>query len=166
MGLFRKKISVHSQLINFLSEIKFNNSIIEDSEIRTIILVKVFLTIGNCDSYFIINHSQKMIEFIVQTPHVVPEKLRKEVGKFLNLADYNTFIGNLQIDHSNGLVRCKTHFVYDNEVINSKIIEANFYSGYFMVEHYYPGIMKIIYGNKDAESAFREINEIINPRDN
>ncbi len=112
------------------------------------------------------NHKLQLVEFMVHTPQRVPENKRKEVAKFLNLADHCTFVGNLQMDHSDGSVRCKTHFVYADENLNSKIISSNFYAAYNMVERYFPGIMRIIYGNKDAESAFKEVNEIINPLDN
>ena len=169
MGLFHKKTStqpIQSQLVNFLKGIHFNHSIVEENETRTVIRVGVVLSIGNCDSFFVINHNLKLVEFMVHTPQLVPENKRSEVAKFLNLADYHTFIGNLQMDHRDGTVRCKTHFVYDDENLNQKIIESNFYAGYNMVERYFPGIMRITYGNKDAESAFKEVNEIINPLDN
>jgi hypothetical protein len=162
----KEKKSIKDQLIVFFNEIKYNYNIVDESEERTVFHLGVGLNIGNSDAYVLIYPAIKIVEIAVVSPINIPVNKRMEVAKFLDLADYTTYCGNLQMNHKEGTIRCKTYFNYGYENVELETISFNFFGAFNMIERYIPGVLRITYGGKDADSAFAEINGEINPTNN
>lgn len=169
MKLFNRTSQVKpmkDQIEAFFNQIKFNYQVTEDNEKRTVLKTGVSLDIGNSDVFIVIHHGIKLVEIFAISPTNVPLNKRKEVAKFLDIADYISYLGNLQLNHTDGGIRCKTYFCYGDESVNQQIINDNFYESINSLDRYIPGVMKIIYGGKDADSVMAEINGEINPLNN
>lgn len=168
MRLFKKSqtLPMKDQLINFFNSIDYKFQIIEDSEDKTVFKTGVILTIGNADGYLTVNHKLKLVELFAHSPLNIPENKRKEVSKYMDLVDSITYIGNFQLNHDQGDIRCKTYFQYTNEPIAQEIINDNFFEVFNLMERFMPGIMSIVYGAKDADTALNEIIKRPNPTDN
>ena len=169
MKLFNRKkesVSMRDQLIVFFSEIKYNYRILEESDQRTVFHLGVGLNIGNSDAFVLIYPAINLVEITVVSPINIPENKRMEVAKFLDLADYITYYGNLQMNHQDGAIRCKTYFNYGKENVDLETIRFNFFGAFNMIERYAPGVLRITFGGKDANSVMAEINGEINPLNN
>lgn len=169
MRLFNRKkaaISMKEQIVSFLERIEYTYRFIEENEQKIVIQTGVALTVGNSESFIVINHEFNLVEISAYSPVKVPENKRLEVAKFLDLADHVSYIGNLQLNHRDGSIRCKTYFCYGNENLEQNILSTNFFGAFNMIERYIPGVMRITYGGKDADSAIAEINGEINPSNN
>ena len=168
MRLFKKSqtLPMKDQLINFFNAIEFKFQIIEDSEDKTVFKTGVILNIGNADGYLTVNHKLKLVELFAHSPLNIPENKRKEVSKYMDLVDSITYIGNFQLNHDQGDIRCKTYFQYTNEPIAKEIINDNFFEVFNLMERFMPGIMSIVYGAKDADTALNELIKRPNPTDN
>ena len=169
MKLFNRKkesVSMKDQLIVFFSEIKYNYRILEESDQRTVFHLGVGLKIGNSDAYVIIYPAVNLVEITVVSPINIPENKRMEVAKFLDLADYITYYGNLQMNHQDGTIRCKTYFNFGQAYVDLETIRFNFFGAFNMIERYIPGVLRITYGGKVADSVMAEINGEINPLNN
>ena len=169
MKLFNRKkesVSMRDQLIVFFSEIKYNYRILEESDQRTVFHLGVGLNIGNSDAFVLIYPAINLVEITVVSPINIPENKRMEVAKFLDLADYITYYGNLQMNHQDGAIRCKTYFNYGKENVDLETIRFNFFGAFNMIERYASGVLRITFGGKDANSVMAEINGEINPLNN
>jgi hypothetical protein len=50
--------------------------------------------------------------------------------------------------------------------VDMETIRFNFFGAFNMIERYIPGVLRITYGGKDADSVMAEINGEINPLNN
>lgn len=168
MRLFKKSqtLPMKDQLINFFNAIEYKFQIIEDSEDKTVFKTGVILTIGNAEGYLTVNHKLKLVELFAHSPLNIPENKRTEVSKYMDLVDSMTYIGNFQLNHGHGDIRCKTYFQYTNEPTAQEIINDNFFEVFNLMERFMPGIMSIVYGAKDADTAMNELIKRPNPTDN
>ena len=169
MKLFNRKkesVSMKDQLIVFFSEIKYHYRILEESDQRTVFHLGVGLNIGNSDAFVLIYHAINLVEITVVSPNNIPENKRMEVAKFLDLADYTTYYGNLQMNHHDGTIRCKTYFHFGKAYADLATVSFNFFGAFNMIERYLPGVLRITFGGKDADSVIAEINGEINPLNN
>jgi hypothetical protein len=168
MRLFKKTQlkTMKDQITDFFKQINYKYRVVEDTEKKTVIQTGISLSIGNTEGYLVIHHHLALVEVLAISPLHIPENKRYEVAKLFDLADGSTYIGNLQLNHHTGEVRCKTYFKYTDQSTNEEIIKDNFFESFNLIERYIPAAMKIVYAGKDAEAAFSELFEMVNPKDN
>jgi len=159
-------VPMKEQLINFLNGLEYRFEIREDSEERTVIQTGISLTVGASDGYLVIHKKKSLVEILAYSPVNVPENKRSEVAKFMDIVDSISFIGNLQINHDSGIIRCKTYFRHESEMVHVEIIKDNFFEAFNILERFMPGVMRIVYAGKDALTAINELFGTVNPTNN
>jgi hypothetical protein len=157
--------SIKLQIEQYLKNQEFVYQIQEENEEKSIIHLGFNLETGNINTYIVINQSVKVVEIISYLQVNVPFNKRLEVSKFLDMIQSTYYLGNFQLNHKNGQLSTKTYFVYGKEEISQGIIATNLRVGTsLMIDDSLHGIMKICFGNKDAESVFAEHTNALDVR--
>ncbi len=100
---------------------------------------------------------QQQFIFYSVFPTKAPEDKRYSVAEFITRANYGMVIGNFELDFSDGEVRYKTSVDVEGEELTPGLIKHMLYANVFMLDRYYPGLMKVIYSGMEPEEAIREI---------
>lgn len=161
-----EKIPMKDQLISFLDDINYRYRINQDDDERFVIETGVQLKDGNAGVYAVYMEKLNLVQFFAVAPIKVPENRRTEVAKFLDFIDSITYIGNLQLNHMDGVLRCKTYFLASENTMEPRVINDNFYESINQLERYLPIILKISFGGLDAVRAQNEVLGSTNPSDN
>lgn len=90
-------------------------------------------------------------------PNNVPEETRAAAAEFLTRANYGIYIGNFEMDWSDGEVRYKSSFSFEGSVLTYSLVRNAIYPAVHMTDKYLPGLLKVIYGGKTPAEAIREI---------
>jgi hypothetical protein len=93
----------------------------------------------------------------VFSPVRVPTNKRLDVAEFITRANFGTMIGNFEMDFSDGDLRYKGSFEYDGGELVHKMIEQLLGKCAYSMNKYFPGLMRIIYGDVDPRAAIAEI---------
>ena len=99
----------------------------------------------------------KMLIVYIYCPSKVPEDKRLKIAEFITRANYGVMIGNFEEDFSDGEVRYKGALEYTGGELTGKMIEQVIQKCAFTMNRYFPGIMRVIYGDVEAVNAIREI---------
>ena len=161
-----EKIPLKNQLTSFLEKIDFKFKITRDDEEKYIIHTGVSLNVGNSDAFICVHNKLRLVELFAYAPIKIPENRRNEVAKFLDFADSISYLGNLQLNHREGDLRCKTYFLEGQSLIDERIIHDSIYELFNQLERFLPFVLKISFGGYDAERAEHEFTKSVNPRDN
>jgi hypothetical protein len=90
-------------------------------------------------------HAQLL--FYSVCPVNVPEDRRMAVAEFLTWANYGLFIGNFELDMTDGEIRYKTSIDVEGDRLSPALVKPLVYTNVMMMDRYLPGIMSVIYGN-------------------
>jgi hypothetical protein len=101
---------------------------------------------------------QQFIFYTVAT-FKVPEELRLHVAEYITRANYGLRIGNFEMDFSDGEVRYKSSLDFENETLTSNFIRYVIYPAVQTMDHYMPGLMKVVYGGIAPIVAIEQIEQ-------
>jgi hypothetical protein len=145
---------------NYLNEKQILFSTNEEDD-KKVIQVGFNMEIGIVNTYFVIQSSIKIVEVFTYLPLRVPDEKKLEVSKFLDMIEQTYFMGSLQLNHEDGQIRTKSYFIYGQNEISNTLIDMHYNATFHIANSSYSEIMKICYGNHNAESIFSEsINKI------
>ena len=162
-----KKNIIQPIIENLLIDKQIVYTINEESEKeRNVIHMGFNLESGTVNTYFVIHYSIQIVEVFTYLPINVSEESRLEVSKFLDMIETTYYLGSFQLNHEDGRVRSKSTFTYDNTGISEQIIDIHLNATCHLANETFPHIMKICFGNRDAESVFSEIVNRIDVRMN
>ncbi|GAB1422396.1 YbjN domain-containing protein [Anaerolineales bacterium] len=100
---------------------------------------------------------QQQFIFYSVCPLNVPEESRSRMAEFLTRVNYGTILGNFEMDFRDGEIRYKTSLDYEGSHLNEALIRQIVYSNLTIFDHYWPGVMKVIYTDVDCEQILEEI---------
>jgi hypothetical protein len=86
-----------------------------------------------------------------------PEGKRLTAMEYITRANYGLIIGNFELDTSDGEVRYKTSIDVEGEPLTPGMIRLLFAANLSTADRYLPGFMLVLYGNRGAADAIREI---------
>jgi hypothetical protein len=72
----------------------------------------------------------------------------------------------VQLNHTNGNLRSKTYYRFQEEGMHELIIQDNLTEVFHLLDKFLPGIMNIVYGNRNADEAIEELINKVNPKNN
>jgi hypothetical protein len=101
---------------------------------------------------------QQFIFYAVATLKV-PEDLRLAVAEYITRANYGLRIGNFEMDFSDGEVRYKSGIDFEDATITTYLIRNTVYPAVHTMDHYMPGLMKVIYGGVTPLVAIEEMEQ-------
>ena len=93
----------------------------------------------------------------VRLPARVPQAKRLDIAEYITRANYGLMISNFELDFGDGDCRCKGSIDYSGGVLTRGMIEQLIGKTAYTMNRYFPGMMRVIYGNVDAKSAIAEI---------
>ena len=112
---------------------------------------------GGWQCYAQVREEQKQLIFYSVMESHVPEEKRPVVAEFLTRANYGLYVGNFEMDFSDGEVRYKSSLDYENEVLTPQLIKNAIYSAVQTMDRYLAGLMRVIYGSQPPAEAIAEI---------
>lgn len=156
---------IQSVIENFLIEKDILFSLNTEID-KKIISISFNMEIGIVNTHFVIHQPIKIVEVLAYLPIRVPVEKRLEVSKFLDMIGQTFFVGNYQLNHEDGQIRCKSYFIYDENEISNNLIDIHLSATYLLANSYYSDIMKICFGTKNAETVYYDSMNKINTKNN
>jgi hypothetical protein len=109
--------------------------------------------VGQWRCYGYTREAYEQVIFYSVCPVNVPPERRDDVAIFLTRANYDLFIGNFEMDYSDGEVRYKTSLDVEGAQLTTALMKQLVYANVMMMERYLPGILKVTYGEMTPETA-------------
>lgn len=85
------------------------------------------------------------------------EENRAAAAEFITRANYGMYLGNFEMDFSDGELRYKTSAFCGEEIPTFEQIRELVYVNFSMIERYGDGLLKVIFGMSTPEDAINEI---------
>lgn len=89
----------------------------------------------------------------------IPENMRGKAAEFLTRANYGMRIGCFEMDFNDGEVRFRTSINSKDSEITNEIMNRKFYTCIGVMDGYYTGLMKVVFGDADPEDTIDEIED-------
>ena len=87
--------------------------------------------------------------------HCPPERL-PAMCEFLTRANWGLILGNYEMDLQDGEIRYKTSVDMEGQVLPQSMIRPLMAANISTVDRYFPGLMRVMFGDGDARMAVRE----------
>lgn len=150
---------------NFLTEKDIRFSLNTEID-KKIISISFNMEFGIVNTHFVIHQPIKVVEVLAYLPIRIPVEKKLEVSKFLDMIGQTFYIGSLQLNHEDGQIRCKSYFIYDENELSNTLIDMHLSATYLLANSSFPQLMKICFGNIDAETVYFESINKINTKNN
>jgi len=111
---------------------------------------------GQWSCYAQAREEQAQFLFYSVCPVKAPEDRHTAVAEFLTRANYGLFIGNFELDFSDGEIRYKTSIAVEGSQLSPALVKPLVYANVLMMDRYLPGIMSVIYGSIPPAEAVAE----------
>ncbi|HEY9078313.1 MAG TPA: YbjN domain-containing protein [Anaerolineaceae bacterium] len=92
-------------------------------------------------------------------PLKAPPVTRYRLVEFLTRANFGMFIGNFEMDMSDGEIRYKTSMDFEDQQVTTGLIHNLVYNNVSAMERYYSGIQKMIQEDLPPKDVISEIEK-------
>lgn len=135
-----------------------------EDDTRTVFELGMALENGRCDTFIDLRTDTHTILIFVVNPNFVPANRRTLVSEFLTRANYGIILGNFEMDFTDGEIRYKTSYAFDDTFPTSKeVFLRNLYTSFNTMDRYLPGIMAVMYANLTPSHAIAQIENATDP---
>lgn len=108
---------------------------------------------ANFRSFLLVDEEQESLLCNTHINQKIPHAKRLEVCDFMSRVNYELANGNFEMDMDNGEIRYRTFLdLADAEPSKEQILNI-VWNGVLGFDTYYPGLMRLVYGNCSAEDA-------------
>lgn len=104
------------------------------------------------------NPDDKIFLMYVTAPVKAPTEKRLIVAEYLTRANWIAVVGNFEMDFSDGEIRYKGVIEYADSSVTPLMLEQLIHKCAGTMDQYFPGLMRIIYGDLDAVAAIQPIS--------
>ena len=157
--------SLSDQIKRILAEENLQFKITSENESETILSLGMSLNSGNVDCFIDIQDERRAIEMVSFSPVHVPENKRSEVLHYFNIVAIHLTYGHFILDLDTGRIRQKTYLLLpESENLPDEMIKRCFYGNLHTMDHFFPGVMQIVYGNLSAQRAIELIQNNTDPQ--
>lgn len=112
---------------------------------------------GQFQCYAQVRVEAEQFMFYATAPIKVQEELRLTVAEYLTRANYGLYVGNFELDFSDGEVRYKSSIDFEGEPLSNNLIRNTIYPAVRMMDQYLGGLFKVIYSGMSPLDAIKEI---------
>lgn len=105
----------------------------------------------------LVDEQKRMFVFYTFSPVKVAEDRLMAAMEFVTRANYDMYIGNFEMDLSDGEVRFKASVDFDEAQALAPVVKGVVFMSVLMMDRYFPGLLRVIYGEASAEQAIDEI---------
>jgi hypothetical protein len=102
----------------------------------------------NC--YAKAREKQQQMVFYSICPVKVPENKRLAMAEFITKANFDTIVGNFEMDFNDGEIRCKTSIHVEGDRLSFALIKNLVYANVSMMDEYVPLFLSAIDGGVEA----------------
>ena len=147
----------------FLSPWHYENSI--SREKRNLVYLRITNEQGTIGYWIDYHVDAYLIQFMSCSLQSVSENKRSEVLRYYSLLNNNgSNWSSIHLNIENGITYSKSSILVDDlEDLSLQIIARHFGINYQNLVNFFPGAMKINYGNYSGEEMYNEINNWTNP---
>lgn len=103
--------------------------------------------------FVIVDEEQESILCNTYIQQNIPEIKRAIICEFMNRANYELENGNFEMDMDEGAIRYRTFLDLSDAIASKEQILNLIWNGPQCFDTYYPGLMKILYGDYSADKA-------------
>ncbi len=109
--------------------------------------------------------NERTVIFETRLPMNIPEQYRETVSSYLTRANFGLWVGSFQMDFKDGELLYEAAGCHeDGEALPDDVIRRLTYVGFNMFDDYIPGVFAIVYGGRDAATAYQEVEKAIEQR--
>uniref|UniRef100_A0A7R9WB96 YbjN domain-containing protein n=1 Tax=Pseudictyota dubia TaxID=2749911 RepID=A0A7R9WB96_9STRA len=105
---------------------------------------------------FYVKEEKEQLFVYVCCSNLAPAERRIQVAEFIARANWGLAIGNFQIDMNDGEMRYKVSIDAEEGELSCKMVQNMLAASTQTMERYFPGLMSVCYGNKEAAAAVAE----------
>lgn len=98
----------------------------------------------------------QFIFYTAMPSKATPERMQA-VMEYITRANYGMVIGNFELDLNDGEVRYKTSIDVEGDRLVFALVRHLVYGNLLTADRYFPGLMAVMFGGKNAKEAIAEI---------
>mgnify|MGYP000344165555 FL=1 len=156
-----------STISNSLDRLGYNYRQLVNNPLQTVYRMGMGLENGKADCIIDIRSQNKHVLIYTICSINIPMAKRKAISEFITRANHSLILGNFEMDFSDGEVRYKCSFAYDDTFpLSDEIVIRNLLISFHTLDKYLPGIMSVVYANVLPENAISQIEDSPNPGNN
>ena len=106
-----------------------------------------------------LNVDEGLLQLFAPLPAKIPPGCRPAVAEAVTRANYGMKMGKFELDYSSGELRFQIANAFTAEGLDAEIIRRLIGTAVHMVDHYFPAVMSIVYGNELPEDAIRHVEQ-------
>ncbi len=148
--------TIYDRMLEFFQEDDWHFEPMED---KPILRMRFKGDNGSWRCYAQARDEQEMFIFYSVLEANVPSERRLATAEFLTRANFGLFIGNFEMDFSDGEVRYKTSLKCDAESLSSVLMKHLVYINVLMMDRYFPGLMAVMFAGKSPTEAIADIED-------
>lgn len=104
-------------------------------------------------AFLLVDEEQESLLCNTHIDQKIPHSKRLEVCDFMSRVNYELANGNFEMDMDNGEIRYRTYLDLSDAKPSKEQILNIVWNGVLGFDTYYPGLMRLVYGNCTAEEA-------------
>ena len=143
-------------VVDYLTEDDWKFNVVKDD---TALMLSFRGEAGSWQCFATVDEEKQWFTFYSILPSNVPEDKRVEIAEFITRANYGLVIGNFEMDYADGEVRYKTSVDVEGGELTAKMIENVIRANVMTMDRYFPGLMGVLYGDRDPAEAIAELED-------
>ena len=143
-----------STLIDYMEEENWKYEILEG---ETILRFHFKGTSGRLLCYAEVDEEKFWLIFYAYMPVNTPQEKMDEMAEFICRANRGMRIGNFELDYDDGEIRYKTSIDAEGGEMTLQMIDNLLRANLSTINRYFPGIMSVIYSDREVLDLIREI---------
>jgi len=143
-------------VVDYLTEDDWKFNVVKDD---TALMLSFRGEAGSWQCFATVDEEKQWFTFYSILPSNVPDDKRAEIAEFITRANYGLVIGNFEMDFADGEVRYKTSIDVEGGELTPKMVENVIRANWMTMDRYFPGLMGVLYGDRDPAEAVAETEE-------
>ena len=127
----------------------------DDNELRLSMRVNGRNTSFRC--YARIDEEKQIVMFYTVTDTKVAEAKRPAVAEFITRANYGLYVGNFELDYSDGEVRYKTSIDMEGGELTTRMVDNLVNASVSTFDRYFPGLANVLFADMSPAEAIERI---------
>jgi hypothetical protein len=112
---------------------------------------------GRWEVFVSVRSQHNLLAVFSIAPAAVPAEERTTVGEFLHRANFGLYVGNFDLDYTNGRVQARTGLDFTGTAVTDAMIKNLLYLNVTLMDRYLPGLQQVIDGSMTPEAAANQI---------
>ena len=114
---------------------------------------------GEFNCLGLVDETKRMFVFYAFAPAPASDEKLVDMMEFITRANYDMYIGNFELDLSDGEIRFKASVDFDESEATQPIIKGIVFMAVLMMDRYFPGIKQVLDGTATPVAAVGEVED-------